>query len=231
MGGFTASSPPDGEQIGHLPVAGLGVGVTPGVGQVHRGDRMQMGVVDAVAPVVFVGDLVEHVRPHERRVLAFVAGPRRRAQVLRGDVAGHGLLQFQPDHQGGAVVAGPQIGHRGQGGHTAGGAGRLVAGGRGVPQTVVHGGRHRAEMALTGEHLTEGVGHVHHLDVGGVDHRLGEGLVDDLAGQVGEVASSPGACFARSRSGSRRESRRCRPPCHATPVSRVKEAFPHAAGL
>ena len=67
-----------------------------------------------------------------------------------------------------------------------------VAGGRGVPQSVVDGGRHRAEVALRGEHLPEGVGDVHHVDVGGVDHGLGQGPVDDFAGQIGEVIALAG---------------------------------------
>ena len=43
-------------------------------------------------------------------------------------------------------------------------AGGFVAGGRGVPQPVVNGGGHRAEVSLPGEHLAEGVGDVHHVD-------------------------------------------------------------------
>ena len=55
----------------------------------------------------------------------------------------------------------------------------------------MHGGRHRPEVALLGEHLAEGSGHVYHPDVGGVDHGLGECLVDDLPGQAGEVDALP----------------------------------------
>ena len=179
-------------EVGHLPVAGLGVGVAAGVGEVQRGDRVQVRLVDAVPAVVLVGDVGEHRRPHELRVGALVTRPRRRAQMLGGGVAGHGLLQFQSDHQCGAVVARPQVGHRRENRHTARCARGLVPGGRCVPESVVDGGRHGAEVTLAGEHLAERIGDVHHVDVGRVDHRLGQREIDDLAGQLGEVAALPG---------------------------------------
>ena len=52
-----------GDQIRYLPVAGLGVGIAAGVGEVEGGDRVQVGVVDAESAVVFFGDLGEHRRP------------------------------------------------------------------------------------------------------------------------------------------------------------------------
>ena len=75
-------------QIGHPPVARLGVGVALGVGEVDGGDRAQVGVLDAEAAVVLLGDLGEHRGPEERRLGALVPGPGRRAEVLGGDVAG-----------------------------------------------------------------------------------------------------------------------------------------------
>ena len=62
----------------------------------------------------------------------------------------------------------------------------------GAPQGVVDGRGHRAEVALAGEHLPERVGHVDDVDVGGIDHGLGQGRVDDLAGQIGEVMALAG---------------------------------------
>lgn len=47
-------------------------------------------------------------------------------------------------------------------------------------------------MTLPGEQLTERVGDVDDLDIGWVDHRLGEGQVDHLAGEIREVATLPG---------------------------------------
>ena len=94
-------------QVGHLPVAGLGIGVTPGVGEVDGGNPVQVGVVDAVPPVVFVGDLGEHRRPEEFGVSALMSGPGRGAQVLGAGFPGHRLFQFEPQHQSGPVVAGP----------------------------------------------------------------------------------------------------------------------------
>ena len=149
-------------------------------------------VVEAVAAVVLVGDSVEHVRPHELGVGALVAGPRGGAEVLRGGVAGHGLLQFDADDERRAVCAGPQIGHRRQGRDAARRARGFVAGRGGVPQAVVHGGGHRAEVALPGEHLAEGVADVDHVDVGGVDLGRAQRVVDDLGGQIGEVEAFAG---------------------------------------
>ena len=99
-------------------------------------DGPQVGLVDAVATVVLVGDLGEHVGPHELGVGALVADPRGRAEVLGGGVAGHGLLQLDADDQRGLVGAGAQVGDRGQRRDAARRAGRLVAGRRGVPQAV-----------------------------------------------------------------------------------------------
>ena len=78
-----------------------------------------MCVVEAESAVVLVGYLGEHVRPEILGLLPLVAGPGRRTEVSRGGVAGDGLLQFQADYQCGPVVAGPQVGHRGQGRHAA----------------------------------------------------------------------------------------------------------------
>ena len=63
---------------------------------------------------------------------------------------------------------------------------------RGVPQTRTDGGRHGAQVALLSEHLTEGVGDVHDVDIGGVDPRFRQGLVHQLAGQIGEITAFPG---------------------------------------
>ena len=176
-----------GPQIRHGPAAGLRVGIRSRVGEVQLGDRAQVGLVEAVPPVVLVGDAGEHAGPHEFGVGTLVADPGGRAEVLGGGVAGHGLLQLDADHQRRAVRAGPQVGDRGQRRDAARRAGRLVAGRRGVPQPVVHGGGHRAEVALPGEQLAEGVGDVHHADRGGVNACRGERGIDHFGGQVGEI--------------------------------------------
>ena len=152
---------------------------------------MQVSVVDAESAVIFVGDLGEHRRPQEFGVGALVAGPGGRAQMSGGGVAGHCLLQFQADDQCGPVIPGPQIGDRCQCGNTARRAGRLMPRGRSVPEAVAHRRRHGAEVPLGGEHLAEGVGYVDHTDVGGINHRIGQGLIHHLAGQVGEIPALP----------------------------------------
>ena len=112
--------------------------------------------------------------------------------MLRGDVTGHRLLQFDADDQGSAVCAGPQIRKCRQGGDASGRAGGFVAGRGSVPQSVVDAGRHRTEMALPREHLAERIAHVNHLDVRGVDLGRGERVVNDFGGQVGEIMAFAG---------------------------------------
>ena len=177
-----------GDRVGDGPVAGLGVGVAPRVGEVELRDGAQVGVVQPVAPVVFVGDLREHRRPQVARVGALVTGPRGGAQMLGGGVAGHRLLQLDPDDERGVVGAGAQVGHRGERRHAARRARGFVPRGRGVPELVAHRGRHRPEVALPGEHLAEGVGDVDDPDVVAVHLGRGERGLDDLGGQSREVA-------------------------------------------
>ena len=98
-----------GEGVGNRPVAGLGAGVAAGVGQVQRRDRPQVDLLESVAAVVLGGDPIEHVRPHVLGVVAFVIGPRRRAQDRRRVVTGDGLLQFDPDDQSGPAGARAQL--------------------------------------------------------------------------------------------------------------------------
>ena len=101
-----------GSQVRHGPATCLRVGVRPRVGEVQLGDRAQVDLVEAVATVVLVGDLGEHVGPHELGVGALVSDPCRSAEVVGGGVARHGLLQLDADHQRGLVGAGAQIGDR-----------------------------------------------------------------------------------------------------------------------
>ena len=101
-------------QRADLPTAGLGVGIAPGVGEIQVGDGTQVLVVQAVAPVVLLGDLLEHVRPDEAGLICLVPDPRGRSQVVGRRVARNCLLEFGADHEGTVVVTGPQIGHRGQ---------------------------------------------------------------------------------------------------------------------
>ena len=79
-----------------------------------------------------------------------------------------------------------------QGRDASGRACGFVAGRGGVPQSVVDAGRHRAEVALAGEHLAEGIGDVNHLDVGGVDPGCRERVGHHFGGQVGEVMAFAG---------------------------------------
>ena len=176
-----------GPELGHGPAAGLRVRVAPGVAEVDLGDPGQVRQVDAVAPVVLVEHLVEHVGPHEGRVLALVADPRGRAEVPGGLVAADRLLQFEAEDERGVVVARPQVGHGRERGDAAGGAGGLVPGGGHAPQSLVDGGRHRAEVPLAREQLAEGVADVDHADLLRVDASGRECPLDHLRGQVGEV--------------------------------------------
>ena len=107
--------------------------------------------------------------------------------MLGGGVTGHGLLQLDPDDERGVVGARPQVRHRRQRRYAAGRARGFVPRGRRVPELVADRGRHRPEVALSGEHLTEGVCDVDNSDVGGVHLRRGERALDDLCGQSREV--------------------------------------------
>ena len=120
------------------------------------------------------------------------AAPRCSAAVSPGTV----FSSSTPTHQRGPVGAGPQIGDRGQGRDAARGACGLVARRRRVPQPLVHGGGHRAEVALAGEQLTEGVGDMHDVDRGGVQLRGGERGLDHFGGQIGEIEALPGQVAA-----------------------------------
>src|SRR5262249_51543308 len=71
-------------------------------------------------------------------------------------------------------------------------AGRLVPGGRDAPQLGRDGGRHRAELPLTGEELSERVADMDHPDVGRCDAARRERVGHDLADQVGEVQPGTG---------------------------------------
>ena len=188
-----ASSSASAMRVGHRPVPGLGVGVGAGVGEVQLGDGPQMRLVEAVAPVVLVGDSGEHVRPHELRVgCPRVRSTRRRpdaaAAVSPGTVFSSSTpttsaVSYAPDRRSAIAARAATLPDA----HAA-----SWRDGRGVPQAVVTRGGHRAEVALTGEHLAEGVGDVDHLDRGGVDLGRGERGVDDLGGQVGEVQAFAG---------------------------------------
>ena len=109
-----------------------------------------------------------------------------------GGVAGHRLLQFDADDERGAVGAGSQVGDRRQRRDAARGACGFVPRGGRVPQPVVDGGGHGAEVALAGEHLAERVGDVHDVDVGGVDFGRRECGIHHLGGQIGEVVAFAG---------------------------------------
>src|SRR6478752_6177934 len=79
----------------------------------------QVGVVEAVPPVVLVGDGAEDVGPHEASALTVVAHPGGRAEVRGRLVAGHGLLELDAEHEGAVVVPCPEVGHGGEQRHPA----------------------------------------------------------------------------------------------------------------
>ena len=168
------------------PAARLGQRVAPGVAHVELGDRVQVRLVQAVAAVVLVGQLAEHVRPHVPGVLALVADPGGRAEMPGRLGAGHVPLLLHGDHQHAVVAAGLDIGRSREHGHAARRAGRLVPGGRLAPQPRLDGGGHRAQLSLPGEQLPERVPdvdgrHVLRGDAGPVQrasHRFGHHVGD-----------------------------------------------------
>ena len=147
---------------------------------------MQVPVVQAVAPVVLVGQLAEHVRPYELGVLALVADPGRGAEVLGRLSSRYVAFLLNADDQHAVVPAGLDIGHGAQDGDAARRAGRLVPGRGLAPQRIVDRGGHGAQLTLAGEQLPEGVPDVDGLDVvcrdlgvvEGAGHRLGDHVGD-----------------------------------------------------
>jgi hypothetical protein len=115
-----------------------------GVAHVELGDGVQVRVVQAVPPVILVGQLAEHVRPHERGVLALVPDPGGRAQVLRRVGTWDVSLLLHREHQHAVVPARLDLGGGAQHRDAARGAGRLVPGGRLAPQPGLDRGGHRA---------------------------------------------------------------------------------------
>src|SRR5689334_13171933 len=140
-----------------LPFAGLGKRVVFRIAHVELGDGVQVLVFQAVAAVVLVGQLAEHVRPHERGVLALVPDPGGRAEVLGRVFAGYIALLLDREYEDAVVAAGLDLGRGRQYGDAAGGAGGFVPRGRLAPQPRLDRGRHRAELPLPGEELAERV--------------------------------------------------------------------------
>ncbi|GAA2492791.1 hypothetical protein GCM10009858_33460 [Terrabacter carboxydivorans] len=112
--------------------------------------------------------------------------------MLRGLVAGHGLLELDPEHEGAAVVPGLQVGHGGEQRDTPGRAGGLVAARGQAPQVWADRRRHGAEVALTREELPEGVADVDDLDLGRGGAACLERAVDHLAHEVRHLAPLTG---------------------------------------
>jgi hypothetical protein len=148
---------------------------------------VQVLVIEAVAAVVLVGQLAEHVRPHELGVLALVPDPGGRAEMFRRVSAGHVALLLHRDHQYAVVTAGLDVGGGREHGHAARGAGRLVPGGRLAPQPRLDGGRHRAQLPLPGEQLPERVPDVDGLHILGLQAGAVQRAGDRFGHHVGDL--------------------------------------------
>src|SRR6185437_14603652 len=158
-----------------------------GVAHVELGDGVQVRVVQAVPPVILVGQLAEHVRPHERGVLALVPDPGGRTQVLRRVLAGDVAFLLHREYEYAVVAARLDLGGGGQDRDAARGAGRLVPGGRLAPQPGLNRGGHRAELPLPGEQLPERVADVDGLHVLRLEPGAGKGAVDCFGHHVGDL--------------------------------------------
>ncbi len=177
--------------VGERPRPGLRQRVRAGVAGVQLGDGQQVPAVDAVAPVVLVGQRAEHVRPQVLRVLPLVPDPRRRAHVAGADVTGHRLLQLDPEHQRGVVPPGLQVRHRGQRRQRPGRARTLMPGRGHTPQARLHGRGQRPEVPLPGEQLPERVAHVHDTDLVGPQVGRGQRLPHRLRRDPRDVQALP----------------------------------------
>lgn len=86
--------------------------------------------------------------------------------MLSRGLIGNRLLELDAYHQGGVVGTGSQV----------------------VPEFVANRGRHRPEVALAGQHLTEGGCDVNNFDGGGINGVPGERALD-VGGQRREIAA------------------------------------------
>jgi hypothetical protein len=179
-------------RVGQGPAAGLRERVAPRVAEVLAADRDEVAAIEAPALGVGVADAGEHARPQVAGALALVAGPRRGAEVARGHLAGDVALLLDAEDEGELVAPGLEVGHRGEDRDRARGARGLVARRGHAPQRRPRGRRHRPELALAGEQLAEGVADVDHAgggEGGEVEVAAGEGVVDQLADQVDQLAA------------------------------------------
>ena len=188
---------------GEIPVAGLGVGVVPGIAEVDAGNGIEVVAVDAVALVVLPGDPVKQVWPGEVTGIGLVAQPARGTQVLSAGLAVHIAHHLQPHHAGNVVMSRLDIAHGGKYGDGAGGAGRLMARGGYAGQLRINLAEKAAQQPLAGEQVADEISHMSHLNLRGFDSRrrdtfpqhLGKHVVDlqilagPVAGEIGLAAT------------------------------------------
>ena len=158
-----------------VPVAGLGVGVEAGVGEVHLGDAAQVFVLEPVAAVVLVGDVGEQPGPEVVAVEGVLAGPARAAQQLGRPQAADVAEDLRAGHEGHVVAAGLYLGRGGQRGQASRRAGRLVAGCGQAHEGGVDADQQTPELGLEGGQLAGQVADVGHLDVGRLQIGVGQG--------------------------------------------------------
>ena len=211
------------------PAPGLGQRVGLRVPHVELGDGVQVRIVQAVAAVVLIGQLAEHVRPHVLGVLALVTDPRSRAEVAGRGVPRDVPLLLDGDHQHAVVAAGLDVGHGRQHGHAARGAGRLVPGGRLAPQVRLDGGGHRPELSLPGEELAERVPDVNGFDVLRPRHRHRPASPRPPRRPCRRSPGPRARSYARSRSGSCQRSRRS--GCSCLRPSRAASPYATTEGV
>ena len=172
--------------FGQFPPPGLCVRIPAGVLETAGGEGTEVGVVEAVAPVVFVAEGGEHLGPHHRDALGLVRDPGRGAKVgHRGrgrDVAHH----LDADHQRHVVPPGLEVGHRGQHGDTAGGTSGFVTRRREPSERRIRLHQETTEMALAAVDLRREVADVTHLDRVGVEAGVGQRAVHRFGDEVGE---------------------------------------------
>jgi hypothetical protein len=162
-------------------VAGLGVGIAPGVGEIDLRNPAQVALVDAVTAVIFLGQVREGARPRIGRVQIFVPGPGGGAQVLGRRHTRHVAHHLHAQHHRGPVSARLDVGGGGQHGQAARGAGRFVPRRRHAGEPRVGHGEEAAQHALAGEQLADEIADVADVDVLRVQIRFRQRAVNGLA--------------------------------------------------
>ena len=145
----------------------------------------------AVAPVVFLGDLLNTCG--QGTCTSWHSWPAHIADwpiSRRGLVARHVAHLLDADHRGEAVAPGLELGGGGESGEAARGAGAFVARGRNAGEIRVRGGDEAAEVALVAEQLGREVADVGGFEVARLEVDRSQALFEHFAQSIGKLTAT-----------------------------------------